>query len=426
MAIGYFLRIGDKTTCGGQILTGDNTFQFYGASAARQGDIVTCGKHSGTYNILGGISNVWGNGRMMAGTLDSFSSCPCKARLINSIQDSYAKEDEPVRTRMAVAPAPEPENAYTQTPQPSNPLFTPVVDNRIRIDAQQLIDCADEICEKHLYFPDIKNAFKSEIEAFAALIVEQVESGQISYEQGSSEIKEEEKNLSEQAFDWLANGLSILGGLGLTAAGIALCSTGAGCLIGAPIIAHGLNGMYEGTMGIYEGNSDVQGPLREGYKSAAKTLGFNESVGNLTYDLVDMGLSIRGKLQLVPKLTRRYGEKRKIKPFVLFRHAREDLDYAFRQANKYLLTSELASDAINISKIMDDLKNAFVLDKETGTLMLSVAEPEKITTVEYIMEHCNLIMLITSPDDLSPSYYRCKDKKGNDYNVTQDGKLMKE
>ncbi|WP_243733349.1 PAAR domain-containing protein [Proteus sp. G2669] len=96
MAIGYFLRVGDKTTCGGQILTGDDTFQFYGRSAARQGDIVTCGKHSGTYNILGGVSNVWGNGRMMAGTLDSFSSCPCKARLINSITDCYSKEDEPM------------------------------------------------------------------------------------------------------------------------------------------------------------------------------------------------------------------------------------------------------------------------------------------------------------------------------------------
>ncbi|MGG4673615.1 PAAR domain-containing protein [Providencia sp. Me1] len=53
-----FLRVGDKTTCGGQILTGDNTFIFYGASAAREGDMVTCGKHSGTYQIFGGISNL--------------------------------------------------------------------------------------------------------------------------------------------------------------------------------------------------------------------------------------------------------------------------------------------------------------------------------------------------------------------------------
>ncbi|WP_353241623.1 PAAR domain-containing protein [Providencia sp.] len=53
MATGYFLRVGDKTTCGGQILTGDNTMQWYGAAGAREGDRVTCGKHSGLYYILG-------------------------------------------------------------------------------------------------------------------------------------------------------------------------------------------------------------------------------------------------------------------------------------------------------------------------------------------------------------------------------------
>lgn len=92
MAIGYFLRVGDKTTCGGQIITGDDTFKFYGSSATREGDRVTCGKHSGTYQILGGISYILGNNRRIAGTLDSFSSCPCKSKLINSIQDCYVTE----------------------------------------------------------------------------------------------------------------------------------------------------------------------------------------------------------------------------------------------------------------------------------------------------------------------------------------------
>lgn len=95
MSIGYFLRAGDKTTCGGKILTGDNTFLFHGSSAAREGDLVTCGKYAGTYKILGGISNIRGNGRMMAGTLDSFSSCPCKAQFINSLSDCYHKQEIP-------------------------------------------------------------------------------------------------------------------------------------------------------------------------------------------------------------------------------------------------------------------------------------------------------------------------------------------
>lgn len=133
MAIGYFLRVGDRTTCGGQILTGDNTFLFYGVSAAREGDMVTCGKHSGTYKILGGISNVWGNGRRMAGTLDSFSSCPCKSRMINTINDSYAKEEQPA-SRMVAAPVSE--NSYTAPIQQaptnnllSNKLNVPIITN---------------------------------------------------------------------------------------------------------------------------------------------------------------------------------------------------------------------------------------------------------------------------------------------------------
>lgn len=331
MATGYFLRVGDKTTCGGQILTGDNTMQWYGAAGAREGDRVTCGKHSGLYYILGGVNSFWLEDRKHAGTLESFSSCPCNARFIHSINDCYMTEDEP-SPRVATAPTQQPEQTFAQpnSPQSSTMPFVPVSDNRIRIDAQQLIDYADDICEKHLYFSDIKTAFRSEIEAFAMLIVDQVESGQKSYEQGSAELKKTEKDIVDQSIDWVVNGLSILGGLGMTGAGIALCSTGVGCLIGAPLIAHGVNGIYEGSIGFYEGSSDIDGPLRQGYKKTAKALGFDESVGVLAYDLVDLGISIKGKFKLVPKLTKVYDE-RKIKPFVLFRYGREDLDYAFKQ-----------------------------------------------------------------------------------------------
>lgn len=89
MAIGYFLRVGDKTTCGGQILTGDQTMQWYGVSGAREGDLVSCGKHSGAYHIVGGVNTMWLEDRKHAGSLESFSSCPCQSRFIPSISDSY-------------------------------------------------------------------------------------------------------------------------------------------------------------------------------------------------------------------------------------------------------------------------------------------------------------------------------------------------
>ncbi|BBG58765.1 lipase family protein [Providencia rustigianii] len=89
MAQGFFLRVGDKTTCGGQILTGDQSMQWYGVAGAREGDLVSCGKHSGSYRILGGVNNMWLEDRKHAGSLESFSSCPCKARFIPSIPDNY-------------------------------------------------------------------------------------------------------------------------------------------------------------------------------------------------------------------------------------------------------------------------------------------------------------------------------------------------
>lgn len=65
MRVGYFLRVSDSTTCGGKILTGDSTFQWYGVSAAREGDMVNCGKHAETYQILGGVADSFDEGQAL-------------------------------------------------------------------------------------------------------------------------------------------------------------------------------------------------------------------------------------------------------------------------------------------------------------------------------------------------------------------------
>ncbi|MCI1897315.1 MAG: PAAR domain-containing protein [Enterobacter sp.] len=92
MAMGFYLRVGDPTTCKGKILTGDETLSWYGVAGAREGDLVSCGNYPGTYQILGGTSDIWDDGRRLAGTLDSVSSCPCKARFIPTIPDCYEQE----------------------------------------------------------------------------------------------------------------------------------------------------------------------------------------------------------------------------------------------------------------------------------------------------------------------------------------------
>jgi uncharacterized Zn-binding protein involved in type VI secretion len=85
VAKGHYLVIQDKTTCGGIITEGDLTHTLFGRAIAREQDRVACGKHPGTYIIVGHIPGDTVNGRKFAGTLHSFSSCPCKARFIPSM-----------------------------------------------------------------------------------------------------------------------------------------------------------------------------------------------------------------------------------------------------------------------------------------------------------------------------------------------------
>ncbi|NMP26623.1 PAAR domain-containing protein [Rahnella sp. SAP-1] len=92
MATGFYLVQGDKTTCGGRIIEGATDHTIFGKAAAREKDRVLCGKHPGTFLIAGGIVSDTIHGRRMAGTLDSESTCPCKAKFIPSmLQDTYEK-----------------------------------------------------------------------------------------------------------------------------------------------------------------------------------------------------------------------------------------------------------------------------------------------------------------------------------------------
>ncbi|MCY1185991.1 PAAR motif protein [compost metagenome] len=96
MAIGHFIRVGDKTTCGGTVQEGDSGFLVDGQPRAREGDRVTCGVNGETYSIVGGVSFFTSDGRFAAGTLDSVSSCPCEAGLIASV---FFFPTNPITTR---------------------------------------------------------------------------------------------------------------------------------------------------------------------------------------------------------------------------------------------------------------------------------------------------------------------------------------
>ncbi len=137
MREGHFIGWGDKTTCGGEVLEGDNRVIMFGVLHAREGDRVSCGKDGKIYNIIGGVSYINSHGRLVAGTLDSISGCPCRAQLIPSIhQATYESQRAASMTaRQTAEPAPSAVSSQSIAPQQSGfaPLSNPapVVFNRI-------------------------------------------------------------------------------------------------------------------------------------------------------------------------------------------------------------------------------------------------------------------------------------------------------
>ncbi|CAI8824305.1 PAAR domain-containing protein [Pseudomonas sp. IT-196MI5] len=122
---GHFIGLHDKTTCGGKVLDGDTRIMMYGIAHAREGDRVTCGKDGKTYKIVGGISHMISHGKAMAGTLDSHSDCPCKARLIPSVVTAtYRNANSAPRTDRSVV-QPVSSAATSQPAAPRQPGFAP-------------------------------------------------------------------------------------------------------------------------------------------------------------------------------------------------------------------------------------------------------------------------------------------------------------
>jgi hypothetical protein len=113
MAKGFYLYHLDKTTCGGRIIAGasDDTYTIGGIvrQRVRSGDPVTCGKHEGRFRVCGGMGDTYSvNGvlREWAGSLDSYSSCPCRATFNPSVRSDDYDSDcnaERVAERAAAA-----------------------------------------------------------------------------------------------------------------------------------------------------------------------------------------------------------------------------------------------------------------------------------------------------------------------------------
>ena len=406
--------VGDRTTKGGYILTGSGPATCGGRSIALVGDLVTCPKCRSKGQIVEGAPNLTFHGKPAA-----YHGCrvACKCTPVGSNQIiaglSWMSVD-------VILPKPSESTRYVSNPETRS---------KIRIDVKKLLDLAKEVCEKHLYYEEIKQQFIQSIKDFASNIVSQVDNGSISYAEGSEEIQKEKTSLLYQSYLWVKNGLSVFGGIGQILSGVGMCETGLGCVFAAPLVAHGVNGAYEGGAGIYNGvmnqidggnrSLEVEGPLRKGYQSAVEALGFDVSVGSIVYDVFDLAVSVQGKLKLVPKLNE-FGDRK----FKLFWYGSQDFERAYKQMKDKLLYVEMLSDSTLAIEVIKQINNAFFYNKDNEQVIMTVKEPETITNVGQIVDDCYLVITVTGTNEDTPAYYRCYASDNTEYRKDLEGNII--
>jgi len=406
--------VGDRTTKGGYILTGSGPATCGGRCIALVGDLVTCPKCRSKGQIVEGAPNLTFHCKPAA-----YNGCrvACKCTPVGSNQIIAGL------SWMSVDVTP------PKSSESTSYVSNPETRSKIRLDVKKLLDLAKEVSEKHLYYEEIKQQFIQTIASFANNIVTQVDNGSMSDTEGSEEIQKEKKSLLYQSYLWGKNGISVFGGIGQIVSGVALCETGLGCVFAAPIVAHGLNGTYEGGAGIYNGvmnqidggnrSLEVEGPLRKGYQSAVEALGFDSSVGSIVYDVFDLAVSVQGKLKLVAKLNE-FGDPK----FKLFWYGRQDLERAYKQMSINLLNLEMLGDSSLTFDIINQLNNVFFYNKTTEQVIMTVKEPETITNVGQIVDDCHLVITVTGTDEDVPAYYRCKTSDNTEYRKDLEGNII--
>ena len=391
--------LGDATNYGGRIITASGQGYSDGAQIALLGDLASCPKCNSTGRIIEGADNFIIDGKPVAydGCIVACKCTPVGGHRILALKSTMY---------VGVSGGSVQSNSFTGNQKQFNSENNDE-NNLIRIDARRLLQCADELCEKHLYHDDIKQAFKQDVEAFANDIVERVDSGAMTYEQGAEKIKKEEDSLWQQSLIWAERGLAILGGLTLISTGAAMCTTGVGCVIGSYIGLHGVNSIQEGLTG-------GDGFLKSTYQAAARELGMSESVGTLVYDLVDIGISIRGKLELVPKINELGKPVRK-----LWHYGRQDLVRHYTQMKKLWLVGEVVIDLASLASIFDDVKSVFFHNNDTDEAELVIPESETITNVGELVHSCNFVSVRESNDGVR-EYFLCTTPDGEQYTIDSE------
>ncbi|MCG3098728.1 DUF4225 domain-containing protein [Enterobacter sp. DRP3] len=231
--------------------------------------------------------------------------------------------------------------------------------NQFEKKAQEIDNLAQRIATKHLLYGTAGMFF--EIQQLVGQVRREIESRCLTWSGGIQILEEQIHHLKEQddlltfnrakAFIIVENNRTTtttlaLKQIGFVAGGVqvyggaSLCvgSLGLACAAyGTPMIAHGLNNMYEnGYYLLYR--EDRSGTLRDAYRYAAAKLGYGNNAADMAYGVVDISLSAYGAGRRV--LTPRE------KSWSLFRNIESDYIRGWQEASKTAMALDLTSGSV--------------------------------------------------------------------------------
>lgn len=215
--------------------------------------------------------------------------------------------------------------------------------------AAQFTGFACTISARHLKDDQTRMQFNRELAYFARRVVQDVEERRLSPQEGLRELKVEQQSLRDQSGRIIMQSMGLLGGTVQVVTGAGICYGSAGTLcafLGAPLLAHGSNNIYENARNLYEKRSDVVGPVRKAYQGAAKQIGYTESAGNMAYLAGDLAMSGIGIMRPMLKPDARR----------LFRFINTDRERAYKQMSRKALTFEIGVDAVTADQLYDEYK----------------------------------------------------------------------
>ncbi|CAI2457806.1 DUF4225 domain-containing protein [Serratia ficaria] len=148
------------------------------------------------------------------------------------------------------------------------------------------------------------------------------------------------KTNTDGVVTYILYGIGILSGIGQIILGFGLDWTGVGAIPGTLLMLNGINNLYENGYALLFAKSTV-GPGRMVYRLAAHGMGYGNSVADMIYGGMDLGLSAYGFTRLV------------LKPesWRLFRYINSDYVRGWREMSKAAMMLEGFSDVATLRGI---------------------------------------------------------------------------